>query len=324
MLLRDPIRAVTLGAMHPDLSGKLSCPTQQKSSLSDKNIEEYGLGALVNRMSRAFGRSTKRQYSTMISLNAVRAAFSKRYPSTRTYIESFYPHYDSSSTESFHRDALALMLRDFHRSIGIHNTLEEEGLVADALIELCSEECRFSKQHPTQQCTRFKVHKECLLNILESRIGVPESSMMEGTEQSIISGKQPGRHNALHAIAQFVFVSLLVLGFAGLIVWVMISPEYKDGVVWSSYETEIIVVRVGAGLAISATFFCLLVVNKYFLKILLERLYRLFHVKLSIVLMHKVFAVTILLGGLMHTAGWFVFYSKLVCLFLRERILMDY
>jgi len=119
-------------------------------------------------------------------------------------------------------------------------------------------------------------------------------------------------HHKRRSIIQWTFVAILQLFFTAFIVWVITSPDYKNNVLWSLFSDEIIVARIGAGLAISGTFFALLFVNTYFVRFLLDKIYKKLHVHMSMIILHKFFAATILLGGLMHMVAWLVLYSRMV------------
>lgn len=250
---------------------------------------------------------------SLASLKVIRAAFSKRYPALRFYADYVFTLYGTETPEFLSKDDMGQMLQDFHKEFGVLVGRDEESLLAEALMRLCiREHYNSSTQGYTTRCGIDGLCKECFIEILQTRLGASDLSADEHGMESENDFGGTQRHHKRRSIIQWTSIALLQLIFTAFIVWVIMSPDYKNTLLWSLFSEEIIVARIGAGLALSGTFFALLFVNTYFVRFLLEKMYKNFHVHMSMITLHKFFAATILLGGFMHMVAWLVLYSKMV------------
>lgn len=279
----------------------------------------------LSRVSTEMRRSTLTM-KALASLKAVRAAFSKRYPSLESYIDHVFSGYDDDEDGFLSTEQLAMMLKDFHREFAIEVSMKEETLLAEYLVTLCSGD-KCTQVNPNENVARYQsrcgkngLTKICFTDILDLKLKQESDSFsydMETNlmaEESIQEHSQTRFHHRIRSVIQWSCAAVFMLLFAAVAVWVMISPDYKSGDFWSLYSNEIIVARIGAGLAISGTFFCLLFINMYFVHFLLENKSMHLHIHLNMISLHKFYAAVILIGGLMHTIAWFVLYDEMVCI----------
>ena len=292
------------------------------------------LRKIYNRTATQMRHSTLRlSTKAMASLKAVRAAFSKRYPSLETYIDHVFSGYEVEEDGFLNIEQLAMILKSFHRVFAIEVSIKDETLLAEYFVTLCSgEKCapaNVSADQSLRHCGKNGLTKPCFIEILKVKIKQDSESFSRyveadfGGEETIQGHVETGTqdmsfvvryHHRTRLVIQWLCATIFMLLLAAVSVWIMISPDYKSGDFWSLYSSEIIVARIGAGLAISGTFFCLLFINMYFVNFLLNNKIVHLHIQLSMRSIHKFYAVVILIGGLIHTVAWFVLYDKMVCM----------
>ena len=74
---------------------------------------------------------------SLASLKVIRAAFSKRYPALRLYVDYIFTLYGTKRTDFLSKDDLGQMLQEFHKEFGVVVGRDEESLLAVALMRLC-------------------------------------------------------------------------------------------------------------------------------------------------------------------------------------------
>jgi len=272
--------------------------------------EERTLTAVISQAFSRFRRQSSARFNLSSASKKLQAIFSKRYSPVASYLDSLFSVYDKGQTGFITRDMLSKMLEDFHGSFGVNVDVQDEMQIADSFISLCTKKCCLS-QRTHVGCGSTGISKECFQDILQPWLDMDLDDEYENKNE--LRNEASVQFRRMQHAVQWIAVLSLVLLFAALITWIMISPNYKHAVSWSLFSGEIIVAKVGAGLAVSGTFFCLLFVNKYFVQILLSQICSYFHMRMSIIAMHKAFALIIFVGGGMHMIAWFVLYGKEVC-----------
>eukprot|EP00890_Picochlorum_soloecismus_P003524 jgi/Picsp_1/4172/NSC_01681-R1_nadph oxidase 1 len=150
-----------------------------------------------SRMTTETRRSTLRlTRKAMASLKAVRAVFSKRYPSLESYIDHVFCGYDEDEDGFLNVEQLATMLKDFHREFAIEVSMKEEILLAEYLVTLCS----------GSKCTA--------VNPAKNESWVNEDSVSSGLPSFGVSKHSMwGLCTSYVSITGYVLLGLLVFGY---------------------------------------------------------------------------------------------------------------